>query len=243
VPEIVAPQEPQEARLNLARRCGADSPSSSNCPHGQLPNRSCSRVRAADRHGDVPVHGRAIVDTTPPVLTLPRDFTALATPALGGGTKVPLDYSASAVDKVDGPVPVTCSPPSPVAPVKIPANWHILLSGRTPRSGRPHKRLFMRPETAQKPGQHQSRVTRSSRFDRRRDRPRTRACDHTSGRRSTCHGPSLSHREQQRQGRVEIGNRSRAHVGPGCQSGRRHQPPWPETTPWWFASKTRRVSR
>jgi hypothetical protein len=49
-----------------------------------------------------------VVDTTPPVLTLPADTTLAATSAAGAvGT-----YSATASDLVDGSVPVTCAPPS-----------------------------------------------------------------------------------------------------------------------------------
>ena len=48
------------------------------------------------------------VDETPPVVTVPPDITVDATTALG--KSVP--YSASATDDVDGPVPVTCAPPS-----------------------------------------------------------------------------------------------------------------------------------
>jgi len=45
-------------------------------------------------------------DTTPPVLTLPGDFFAEA-----AGLTTSIGYVATAVDAVDGPVPVTCTPP------------------------------------------------------------------------------------------------------------------------------------
>jgi HYR domain len=49
-----------------------------------------------------------VVDTTPPVLTLPADTTLAATSAAGAvGT-----FTATASDLVDGSVPVTCAPPS-----------------------------------------------------------------------------------------------------------------------------------
>jgi HYR domain/Nidogen-like len=47
-------------------------------------------------------------DTTPPAITVPADITAEATGP--GGASV--SYTAAAVDDTDGPVPVTCSPPS-----------------------------------------------------------------------------------------------------------------------------------
>ena len=49
-----------------------------------------------------------VVDTTPPVLSLPSDTTLAATSAAGAvGT-----YAATASDLVDGSVPVSCAPPS-----------------------------------------------------------------------------------------------------------------------------------
>jgi hypothetical protein len=45
-------------------------------------------------------------DTTPPVLTLPADFFAEA-----AGLTSSVGYVVSAVDAVDGPVPVVCTPP------------------------------------------------------------------------------------------------------------------------------------
>src|SRR5262249_22517335 len=49
-----------------------------------------------------------VEDTDAPVVTVPDDFTVEADES--GGANV--TYSASAVDAVDGPVPVTCNPPS-----------------------------------------------------------------------------------------------------------------------------------
>jgi hypothetical protein len=49
-----------------------------------------------------------VVDTTPPVLTLPDNMTVPASSASGAV----VDFTASADDLVDGPVPVTCSPES-----------------------------------------------------------------------------------------------------------------------------------
>jgi hypothetical protein len=47
-------------------------------------------------------------DVTPPVLTLPSNITAEATSASGAV----VTFTATAVDDVDGPVPVTCTPAS-----------------------------------------------------------------------------------------------------------------------------------
>ncbi|HEX7421166.1 MAG TPA: HYR domain-containing protein, partial [Thermoanaerobaculia bacterium] len=49
-----------------------------------------------------------VVDTKPPVLTLPAPITAEATSASGA----PVSFSATAVDLVDGPVGVLCTPAS-----------------------------------------------------------------------------------------------------------------------------------
>lgn len=46
-----------------------------------------------------------VVDTTPPALTVPGNLSAVATSAAGA----PVQFSASAVDLVDGTVPVTCN--------------------------------------------------------------------------------------------------------------------------------------
>ena len=48
----------------------------------------------------------AVVDKTPPALTLPSDMTVQATSTSGAV----VTFSASAMDLVDGPVPVTCTP-------------------------------------------------------------------------------------------------------------------------------------
>jgi hypothetical protein len=47
-------------------------------------------------------------DVTPPVLTLPSNITAEATSAAGAV----VTFTATAIDDVDGPVPVTCTPAS-----------------------------------------------------------------------------------------------------------------------------------
>ena len=65
---------------------------------------------ASDSHGNT-ANGSfnvAVVDDVPPVLTLPSNITATAQNASGAV----VNYSASATDAVDGPVPVTCSPAS-----------------------------------------------------------------------------------------------------------------------------------
>jgi hypothetical protein len=49
-----------------------------------------------------------VVDTTPPVLTLPPDMTVEATSAAGA----PLTFTTTSFDLVDGSVPVICTPPS-----------------------------------------------------------------------------------------------------------------------------------
>jgi hypothetical protein len=50
----------------------------------------------------------AVVDTTPPVFTLPDDITAEAT----GPTGAMVTFTATALDDVDGNVPVSCTPDS-----------------------------------------------------------------------------------------------------------------------------------
>jgi hypothetical protein len=65
---------------------------------------------ATDAHGNA-VQGSftvTVVDTTPPVLTLPGDITATATSASGAA----VSYTASASDLVDGSVTPSCSPAS-----------------------------------------------------------------------------------------------------------------------------------
>ena len=68
---------------------------------------ACSATDAAGNTatGSFPVTVR---DTTPPNLTLPADKTVEAT----GPTGAPVTFTATAVDLVDGPVPVSCSPAS-----------------------------------------------------------------------------------------------------------------------------------
>ncbi len=80
--------------------------SGSTFPLGET-NVSCS---AADANGNAASGSFKVnvVDTTPPVLTLPDSFVVEAT-APGGAVAV---YSASAYDLVDGPVAVSCAPAS-----------------------------------------------------------------------------------------------------------------------------------
>jgi energy-coupling factor transporter ATP-binding protein EcfA2 len=65
---------------------------------------------AADRAGNSATGSFTVTvrDGTPPVLELPKDMTVEAT-TRGGAT---VAYPASATDTVDGPVPITCAPPS-----------------------------------------------------------------------------------------------------------------------------------
>ncbi|HET6956270.1 MAG TPA: HYR domain-containing protein, partial [Vicinamibacterales bacterium] len=65
---------------------------------------------AQDAHGNATTAASFVVhvvDTTPPVLTLPAPIVGASSMA---GASV--NYSVSAVDLVDGPRPVTCAPPS-----------------------------------------------------------------------------------------------------------------------------------
>jgi hypothetical protein len=48
-----------------------------------------------------------LLDTTPPVINVPGNFDSG-----GAGLAVKVTYTVSATDNVDGPVPVSCSPPS-----------------------------------------------------------------------------------------------------------------------------------
>ena len=50
-----------------------------------------------------------IVDQTPPVLSLPADFTSVAP---SGSKTYAVPYKASAADAIDGPVSIRCKPPS-----------------------------------------------------------------------------------------------------------------------------------
>jgi hypothetical protein len=65
---------------------------------------------ATDAHGNTAtgMFTVTVQDTTPPSLTVPVDKTAEATSAAGA----PVSFSASATDRVDGPVGVACSPSS-----------------------------------------------------------------------------------------------------------------------------------
>jgi hypothetical protein len=64
---------------------------------------------AADADGRTRLNfSRGAADTVAPVLTLPSDITTTATGADGAV----VTFTATATDDVDGPLPVTCSPPS-----------------------------------------------------------------------------------------------------------------------------------
>lgn len=52
-------------------------------------------------------------DRTPPVLSLPASFTVVATEPTGADVQ----WTATAIDAVDGPVPVTCTPPQGTFPI------------------------------------------------------------------------------------------------------------------------------
>jgi hypothetical protein len=73
---------------------------------------TCSATDAHSNTGQasftVTVTLAAIVDTTPPVLTLPADFAVTTESASG---KI-VSYTASATDDLDGPITPTCSPAS-----------------------------------------------------------------------------------------------------------------------------------
>jgi alpha-tubulin suppressor-like RCC1 family protein len=68
------------------------------------------RCTSTDAHGNraEALFDVTVKDTTPPSVTLPADITAEATDATG---RI-VTFTATATDIVDGPVPVTCSPPS-----------------------------------------------------------------------------------------------------------------------------------
>ena len=57
---------------------------------------------------DIGAYESDAVDETPPVMRVPADIVVDAT----GPAGAVVSYAASAVDDVDGPVEVTCSPPS-----------------------------------------------------------------------------------------------------------------------------------
>jgi len=73
---------------------------------------SCSATDAHSNTGNasftVTVTLTAVVDTTPPVLTVPADFGVTTVSAAG----VVVSYSASANDAVDGPITPSCTPAS-----------------------------------------------------------------------------------------------------------------------------------
>ncbi len=82
-----------------------------NCPDGNtynlLPGPPGNEVTSGNPNSITTVTGRYTsgLDTTPPVLTLPSDITVTALNASGA----PVEFTATANDDVDGPVPVTCS--------------------------------------------------------------------------------------------------------------------------------------
>ena len=93
-----------------------DGPIPVNCSPGSGANFAVGTTTvncsATDAHGNSASKSFSVtvtlVDTTPPVITVPNDIsTTTTTPS---GTSVP--YSASANDNVDGPIPVNCSPAS-----------------------------------------------------------------------------------------------------------------------------------
>jgi hypothetical protein len=73
---------------------------------------TCSATDAHSNTGQasftVTVTLAAVVDTTPPVLTLPSDFAVTTESASGKN----VSYTASATDNLDGPITPTCSPTS-----------------------------------------------------------------------------------------------------------------------------------
>lgn len=68
---------------------------------------SCSATDAAGNRGSA-TFTVTVVDTTAPSLTVPDGITMDAT----GPGGVPISFAATATDRVDGAVPVTCVPPS-----------------------------------------------------------------------------------------------------------------------------------
>jgi len=86
---------------------GCDHPSGSLFPIGTT-SVACS---ATDNALNTASGGFLVIvteDVTPPVLSLPADITAEAT----GPNGAVVTYTATANDNLDGPVPVTCVPPS-----------------------------------------------------------------------------------------------------------------------------------
>ncbi len=69
---------------------------------------NCTATDAAGNQGSKSFHVTVtLLDTTPPVVTVPSPMNVNAT-----GASTPVTFSASAVDAVDGSRPVSCSPPS-----------------------------------------------------------------------------------------------------------------------------------
>jgi hypothetical protein len=93
-------------------------------------------------------------------------------------------YPRSARKRHDRPVTPEVAGSSPVAPVKIPANWHIVLSVQTPDLARLHRRVFDEGRNSQNRFETRRGVTISSRFRPRRHRPRTRRATTQNDRRS-----------------------------------------------------------
>jgi hypothetical protein len=93
-------------------------------------------------------------------------------------------YSRPSRNNQDRPVTPEVAGSSPVAPVKIPAKWHIALSGRTRKSGRLHKRAFGWGRNGRKPTETLPGVAKTSRSWSRRGRPRSRRATTRNGRRS-----------------------------------------------------------
>ena len=69
---------------------------------------NCSATDTHNNTGTATFNVTVVMDTTPPVLTLPANMTVDALSASGAV----VNFTASANDLVDGPVPVTCSPVS-----------------------------------------------------------------------------------------------------------------------------------
>ena len=70
---------------------------------------TCTATDAHGNPGSASFHVTVtLVDTTPPVVTVPSDITTTTTVASGIG----VTFSASATDNIDGPRPTTCNPAS-----------------------------------------------------------------------------------------------------------------------------------
>jgi hypothetical protein len=81
-------------------------PSGSTFPLGTT-TVTCTATDAAGNEGTASFTV-TVQDTTVPVISVPATITVLATSPAGAV----VTYSASATDAIDGPVPVTCDPPS-----------------------------------------------------------------------------------------------------------------------------------